>query len=42
MEISRLCEQSTFIHLFGAGFSPKAENRLLLFEWATAQAISQE
>ncbi len=42
MEISRLGEQSTFMHFFGAGSSPKAEKRLLLFEWATAQAISQE
>src|SRR5664280_347038 len=30
------------MRLLGAGCSPKAEKRLLLLEWATAQAISQE
>lgn len=42
IESSSLGVQSTLMRFFGAGCSPKAEKRVLLSEWATAHAISQE
>jgi len=42
MEAPRAGRYSTEMRFFGAGFSPIAEKRVLLFECATAQATSQE